>query len=758
MKYKSILSLFIFLIGLGMTTTSCEDMLTPDMNRYTEGFSGKDTVYFYLGILRNVQDMVEQNELLGDLRSDLVETTPYSSDSVSNIINYQREADGENGLLNRAAYFKVINQCNFYLAKVDTMAIKNNIYYMRKEYAQVVAIRAWAYLQLVQTYGEVPYITQPVENASTGWEVNSPDGTVDASNLVDKLKDGLEKARVYEHTLGYPDYGTFSSGNSNVTFSSSYVRFYTDLILGDLYLLRGQKRDDYVKAAQYYYYFMQDNAENHQAVTNSSSADFSESNNNGRYSYTPVISDWVSRGLSATSLNSVENLTIVPSAANSSFGRVLTRSVQIYGFDPTSSNTTTATESSSSTTVSTTGQVNVTPNYRSRQVAPSHAYLNLCAAQSFSHPELNGDLAINIKYYDGVGDARLHATAPIIETADGNKVRYIVKSSPVTSVTQEGQAGRSAASFKYFKSLYRMKQVYLRYAEAINRAGYPRMAFVVLRNGLDYDKLPTLTTVTVRDSVNKIEQEKVVLDSVSNNYQAANYIGVDELYRISKDANRSTYLDFSNNYWSNDGIHEQGCGIASNIDTVYTYSKVVAQRIEDEALRTGNTDNQEVKDCIARLRAESANSVAMEGTTSSSRRKSRSDADDTETPGEDSGEEIVWEEGEPIYPTGKANSLEMNAVETLIADECALEMAYEGTRMADLIRFANHKNNAAMTDNDCEDTDIFDNEYGTKWLAWKIARRAKDVAPYEDATDKGDNSLYTKLLDKTNWYIQNPQY
>ena len=58
MKYKSILSLFIFLLGFGATTTSCEDMLTPDMDRYSEGFSGKDTVYFYLGILRNVQDMV----------------------------------------------------------------------------------------------------------------------------------------------------------------------------------------------------------------------------------------------------------------------------------------------------------------------------------------------------------------------------------------------------------------------------------------------------------------------------------------------------------------------------------------------------------------------------------------------------------------------------------------------------------------------------------------------------------------------------
>ena len=74
MKYKSILSLFIFLLGFGVSTTSCEDMLTPDMDRYSEGFSGNDTVYFYLGILRNVQDMVEQNDnnldgVINNLRS-----------------------------------------------------------------------------------------------------------------------------------------------------------------------------------------------------------------------------------------------------------------------------------------------------------------------------------------------------------------------------------------------------------------------------------------------------------------------------------------------------------------------------------------------------------------------------------------------------------------------------------------------------------------------------------------------------------------
>lgn len=110
-----------------MTTTSCEDMLTPDMDLYTENFSGRDTINFYYGILSNVQDMVENNILLGDLRSDMVDTTSYVSDTVARISNFDKVEDGDNGLLNRSAYYKVINQCNFYIAKADTMAKKTTI-------------------------------------------------------------------------------------------------------------------------------------------------------------------------------------------------------------------------------------------------------------------------------------------------------------------------------------------------------------------------------------------------------------------------------------------------------------------------------------------------------------------------------------------------------------------------------------------------------------------------------------------------------
>ena len=738
MKHKSIFSLLFFLMGVGIATTSCEDMLTPDLTRYTENFSGRDTVYFYNGILRNVQDMVEQNELLGDLRSDLVTTTKYTSDSISNIVKYEnKRIDGEDQLLNRAAYYKVINQCNFYLAKVDTTAQKNNIKYMKREYAQVLNIRAWAYLQLVQTYGTVPFITKPVDNADTGWEKN-PEKWATADNLLDLLKADLKTANGIEYAngYGYPDYGEYQTGNSNFKVNTKYLRFYSDLILGDLYLLHSANRQDYIEAAKSYYKFLRRYNNSTYNVTGGFATYSRYQLPNGTYQYTPNVDSWIGSGLNASSLGN-ENITIIPSAANNTFGRVLSRNVQIFGFDPSSRNSTSSDVNGGS--VSTSGQVTISVNYRSRQVGPSNAYVNLCKTQSYSNTEYASGIASNITYFTGVGDARMYGTAPIVETKEGgrdeNENRYIMKSAVPASVDGSGLA--HGASFKHFRSIYRVRQVWLRYAEAINRAGFPRLAFAVLRDGIDHQTLPTLT-----DSIKYINADSTkyhtvtYLDSTSveNTSRGVFYLGNDEMRRAQAEPEHSLFLpDFENkdnNEWlSNRGIHEQGCGASSVLDTIFSYKNVVAKRIEEEAKRT-NSLTASVKRHIRNLR-----------------RYDVTVGDDTNT-----GTGDVEEDGEQKEPApAEVNPLEVQAVETLIADECALETAYEGSRMFDLIRFARHMNN------DASGVPGFTPTYGTTWLAWKIARRNENLKPYEDPTIY-DGSLYTLLLDPSNWYIVSPKY
>ncbi len=768
MKNKSIISLFVLLLGFGVSTTSCEDMLTPDMERYAVNFSGKDTVNFYFGILRNLQEVVEQNVILGDVRSDLATTTQYTSDSIAGISNFEALLDGENELLNRAAYYKVINQCNFYLATVDTLAKKNDIYYMRKEAAQVAVIRAWTYLQLVQNYGKVPYITKPVDNANTGWETNSPEGNVDVNNLVEAVKKDLELAIQYEDVHGLPNYDKLNTGKAGVEIKHEFMLFPARLVLADIYLTCAKTTADYEKAAQYYYEYLSLRGLKSGAVPYVSStykAFYYQITRNGEETYQASVSNWIApittNSYGSKSANT-QLLTVIPSAANASFGKVLSRVPQIYGFDPSSSNSTDAEGATS-------GQVNIYPNYKNRQVAPSNRFLQLSGTQLYAYNDGTKDVPVII-YPENVGDARLNGTCPVVSTEEG-RMRFIQKYGAAKYYSGGEEA--NGFDFRYTIPVYRLNQVYLRYAEALNRAGHPRYAYAILRTGLSGELMPQ---TYVGDTINSVYEAaldangdslrgpdgKAIFNLVSCDAYArpdsviggANYINYDAYAK----AEGKPYIDSEQwESWMNIGIHQLGCGTAFDADSLNNYGMAVARRILDEECRLANgawqvrdfyKDNgieldvqklktttlldAEVRDNILALYQESLlqeapkfKCVIVDGKLVENMMGDRYD----ETP----------------VQSEASLQAEINAVETLIADEMALETAFEGYRYYDLMRLAHHKINAG---------DIYT---GANWFAWMIARRDKDLAPYENVNEY-DANLFGKLINTSNWYLLSPQY
>lgn len=706
MKNKSIISLLVFLMSFGLATTSCEDMLTPDMDRNVENFTGRDTVNFYLGILSNVQEMIENNVILGEVRGDLCEPTDYVSDTISAVANFIPTEDAENGLLNRAAYYKVINQCNYYLARVDTMAQKNNIYYMRKEYAQVQAIRAWTYMQLVQNYGTVPFITRPVESAGTGWESNSPEGTVNADNLLDKLlENNLMRAYEYERTLGLPNYGTFKTGA--VDIPHKLTLFPTALVLGDLYLLRGASTSDYERAAAFYYDYLEDAG----AITNGN-AGFRVYYNGEDKTYTPNENgDWVMPTLNYNG----DLITLVPSAANASIGKTLTRVAQIYGFDPHSS---TSSTDQGDAGIALSGQISVQVNYKNRQIAPTPSYINLCKNQIYALQESEN----KIEYPANLGDCRIDGTIKYMRE-DGQRRAFIQKFCPRAMSSESYLSG---FTFRYNMPVYRKRQIYLRFAEAINRAGFPRHAFAILRNGLQAKKMPAIRYDSVQyDDVNKTFKKVPYLRIVAD---GTGYIGIDEMRRA---LDHPDFLDFTDDAkWNSQGIHAFGTGEHKDLDTLYTYDLIVGERMAQEALRAGAP--AEVAQRLRYSLLEESNTPTTGEGEGQPTEPDRSDY--TELPADD-----------PQVPTDLAQQI--NAVETLIADEMALETAYEGWRYYDLMRIARHKN----ADNWGAGVS------GTQWMAWLISRRSLDLKPYENPTQY-DATLFGKLSDPNNWFLQSPIY
>ena len=721
---KSILSLLTGLLCFGALASSCEDMLSPDLERYATEFTGKDTVNFYAGILRGVQQLTEQNILLGELRGDLVTPTDYVTDSISDIANFQNTKDGNSALLNAAAYYKVINQCNYYLDKVDSLSCNNNYYYMRKETAQVLLIRAWTYMQLVQNYGRVPFITDPIRNSNTGWETNPKDWAT-PDNLVTLLHDDMEQAWSYCQAVGYPNYSNVSTFNTGLKgINHQLLNFDADVIYGDLYLLRGASTADFEQAAEHYYNFLYKENRTKNRVKNTASQTKNDRVNPPTFNVDGK--DWTGNAANeAYGFGGNEIITGVPSAANSHFGLVLSRIPNIYGFDIHSGNNTeTGADNDGKETVTTTGNITTTSNYKVRQVAPSYAYETLNKAQTICVPTYeqgNKDMPpTEIDYAKDCFDSRLNYSAPLIETQDVGRIRFISKfCGNTSSANREGLSG-NRFEFRYLLPLYRYRTIMLRYAEALNRAGFPGHAFAIIRDGLEPETYPG--TAVVNDTIVVADSTVYAHYAVSpQSNEGPNYITADELVRAAEKPWIKGIIAYGAD--KHVGLREAGCGgsIAEEYDTLYTYRNQIAQRLAEEDSRLGTAAARKFIKRYAE--EEEGGEIAPE--------------DSTEEEIDITDFDIVITEPQPADPE------EIRAMDLILADQYALETAFEGQRYYDLMRFARHLNT------------FEGGNYGTQWLAWKVARRGLELAPYENPAQK-DARLFNLLTDQDNWYLPLP--
>ena len=228
------------------------------------------------------------------------------------------------------------------------------------------------------------------------------------------------------------------------------------------------------------------------------------------------------------------------------------------------------------------------------------------------------------------------------------------------------------------------------------------------------------------DNVNKKFRTIYYLDSISGNYRALNYISAYEVQKAHSEGLNTTMLYC--NGWNNDGLHELGCGRSSHLDSLYSYRLTVSKRILEEAQRTNTVDAHVLK-VVADLENEGKERLY----------EVYNGVEPTEA------ELADYTEEEAIFPDAPVTDpLEINAVEKLIADEMALETAFEGTRFFDLMRIASHMNNDPASPS------------GTEWLAWLVSRRSLNLMPYENVTQKG--TLYPTLLSPANWYLRSPEY
>ena len=240
MKSKSIIGAVlaaIFTIGF---TTSCEDMFNIESSRviYEHNHdlgSTADSAYTTTGILQCVREIADRYVILGEVRGDLVEINNLTKTSLRNIAEFNFEDDNE--YLNIRDYYAVINNCNYALAKMDTTLAHNNERVMIDEYAAILGIRAWTYMQMAINYGEVPYFTEPITTvAAAEKEYPSLDINEIAAELIPQL-------------IPYIDYELPTFTGNNQVYPP------LQLVLADLYLWSG----DYANAWATYWDYLTTN-------------------------------------------------------------------------------------------------------------------------------------------------------------------------------------------------------------------------------------------------------------------------------------------------------------------------------------------------------------------------------------------------------------------------------------------------------------------------------------------------------------------
>ena len=241
--------LYLVLLSFSpLLLTSCEDFFETESDRqiFDPSLGEKtDSMFYTLGILKGMQQVADQYVMQGEMRGDLVATNRYTETDLRRLADFS--ADITNKYDSAYLYYRIINNCNYYIAHRDTSLRTGSRKVALPEYAEAHAVRAWAYLQLCRNYGSVPFYTDPL--VSIG-DANQHLPEKDLQGICDALAPGLMALS----GTPVPTYGSLSAGGSK-SVASMRAMIPVDVILGDLFLETHQ----YEQAARYYFRFLADN-------------------------------------------------------------------------------------------------------------------------------------------------------------------------------------------------------------------------------------------------------------------------------------------------------------------------------------------------------------------------------------------------------------------------------------------------------------------------------------------------------------------
>jgi starch-binding outer membrane protein, SusD/RagB family len=177
----------IFLVSI-LAFSSCKEFLNPEQEiDLTQDQLFKDWAEYRsveMGMYGLQQQLVEQLMVLGELRGDLLTTTPNAEADLVEINNFNISKN--NKYASPTNFFKLISASNNLIRILqekhpEVLNKKSEVTNYDKLYGEALCMRAWAYFNAARIYGKVPYIHESLVTMDeiTNY-VNSPGTYVDS--------------------------------------------------------------------------------------------------------------------------------------------------------------------------------------------------------------------------------------------------------------------------------------------------------------------------------------------------------------------------------------------------------------------------------------------------------------------------------------------------------------------------------------------------------------------------------------------------
>ena len=470
---KSIIKCGLLLLGFGTATVSCEDMFTAENTLVSTELAPQDTLFQMMGIIKSMQKIADRTVLLGEVRADLVDVDPLHSSADIQELN-ANNVSATNIYNQPSDYYAVINSCNIYLAYVDSMRNSQGTRkYYEKEILSVKCYRAWCYLELLKIYGEVPYVRTPVLTSDDAEAIVASGKKEGMVKIVSDMIDDLITFRATENDELRQAYANKSFNSYSYAEMSIPVR----AMLAELYLWRAsytQSQSDYQNAIRMYHdYFTFPKEE------------ISTRDNRARWrsrdEQRPGDMGYRSSGAAG----------VLPMETSEYYGTVSKLRNVFCSLD--SNNYYPA----------------VMASQRAKDISKAQDYCQFIS-EGGGLPEIyyrEHDPNLYSEYKTMEGDLRLYSIIDGPENVKDNSENSRENSSYNRMIYSNFKYDRGTDGNSYLRAIpfFRNNILYLHFAEALNRGGFPETAFAILKYGLSY------YTMMNRDIISQDEFDRLCL-------------------------------------------------------------------------------------------------------------------------------------------------------------------------------------------------------------------------------------------------------